>query len=309
MNAVASVKEQKNRNKMNLCTEDKILYAVLNVLMILFVIIILYPLIYVVSCSLSDGAAVASGRVVLWPVDFSLKGYQLMLSYRQVWTGYANTIFYTVVGTALNLVMTTMVAYPLSRRRLFGKKFFILAFMIPMWFSGGLIPNYILMTRLGLNGTRWALILSQGTISIYNMIIMRTYFQNSIPYELFEAAKVDGISDFRYLFDIVIPLSKAIFAVITLYYAVAHWNSYFDAMLYLRDRDLYPLQMVLRDILNVGTIDMTQFADPELIKQMSGVSQSMNYALIVIGSVPLLVAYPFVQKFFEKGVMIGSVKG
>ena len=202
-----------------------------------------------------------------------------------------------------------MVAYPLSRRRLFGKKFFILAFMIPMWFSGGLIPNYILMTRLGLNGTRWALILSQGTISIYNMIIMRTYFQNSIPYELFEAAKVDGISDFRYLFDIVIPLSKAIFAVITLYYAVAHWNSYFDAMLYLRDRDLYPLQMVLRDILNVGTIDMTQFADPELIKQMSGVSQSMNYALIVIGSVPLLVAYPFVQKFFEKGVMIGSVKG
>lgn len=309
MNAVASVKEQKNRNKMKLCTEDKIMYTVLNILMILFVIIILYPLIYVVSCSFSDGAAVASGRVVFLPVDFSLKGYQLMLSYRQVWTGYANSVFYTVVGTVINIILTTLVAYPLSRRKLVWKHFFILIFMIPMWFGGGLIPNYILMTKLGLNGTRWALIFGQGTISIYNMIIMRTYFQNSIPYELFEAAKVDGISDFRYLFDIVIPLSKAIFAVITLYYAVAHWNSYFDAMLYLRDRDLYPLQMVLRDILNVGTIDMTQFADPELIKQMAGVSQSMNYALIVIGSVPLLVAYPFVQKFFEKGVMIGSVKG
>ncbi|MBR3641015.1 MAG: carbohydrate ABC transporter permease, partial [Oscillibacter sp.] len=174
---------------------------------------------------------------------------------------------------------------------------------------GGLIPNYILATNLGLVNTRWALIFGQGTISIYNMIIMRTYFQNSIPYELFEAAKVDGISDFQYLIDIVIPLSKAIFAVITLYYAVAHWNSYFDAMLYLRNRDLYPLQLVLRDILSVGNIDLTQFADPEAIKELSGVRNSMNYALIVIGSLPLLIAYPFVQKFFEKGVMIGSVKG
>ena len=241
-------------------------------------------------------------------MDFSTTGYRIVFSYGLIWKAYGNTIIYTVVATAINLVLTTMAAYPLSRRNFQGKKYYMVLFMVTMFFSGGMIPNYILMTKLYLVNTRWAIILSGG-ISIYNMIVMRTFFQNSIPSELLEAAKIDGISDIGYLLQIVIPLSKAVFAVITLYYAVAHWNSYFNAMLYLRDRDLYPLQMVLRDILNASKVDLSEITDPELLKQMRGASDTMKYALIVVSCVPVLVAYPFVQRFFEKGVMIGSVKG
>lgn len=296
------------RNKVKLCKEDKIMYAVVETLMVLLVLIVLYPLIYVLSSSFSSGAAVSAGKVILWPVDFSTTGYRIVFSYGLIWKAYGNTIIYTVVATAINLVLTTMAAYPLSRRNFQGKKYYMVLFMVTMFFSGGMIPNYILMTKLHLVNTRWAIILSGG-ISIYNMIVMRTFFQNSIPSELLEAAKIDGISDIGYLLQIVIPLSKAVFAVITLYYAVAHWNSYFNAMLYLRDRDLYPLQMVLRDILNASKVDLSEITDPELLKQMRGASDTMKYALIVVSCVPVLVAYPFVQRFFEKGVMIGSVKG
>ena len=296
------------RNKVKLCKEDKIMYAVVETLMVLLVLIVLYPLIYVLSSSFSSGAAVSAGKVILWPVDFSTTGYRIVFSYGLIWKAYGNTIIYTVVATAINLVLTTMAAYPLSRRNFQGKKYYMVLFMVTMFFSGGMIPNYILMTKLHLVNTRWAIILSGG-ISIYNMIVMRTFFQNSIPSELLEAEKIDGISDIGYLLQIVIPLSKAVFAVITLYYAVAHWNSYFNAMLYLRDRDLYPLQMVLRDILNASKVDLSEITDPELLKQMRGASDTMKYALIVVSCVPVLVAYPFVQRFFEKGVMIGSVKG
>ena len=300
--------EKNRRNKVKLCKEDKIMYAVVETLMVLLVLIVLYPLIYVLSSSFSSGAAVSAGKVILWPVDFSTIGYRIVFSYGLIWKAYGNTIIYTVVATAINLVLTTMAAYPLSRRNFQGKKYYMVLFMVTMFFSGGMIPNYILMTKLHLVNTRWAIILSGG-ISIYNMIVMRTFFQNSIPSELLEAAKIDGISDIGYLLQIVIPLSKAVFAVITLYYAVAHWNSYFNAMLYLRDRDLYPLQMVLRDILNASKVDLSEITDPELLKQMRGASDTMKYALIVVSCVPVLVAYPFVQRFFEKGVMIGSVKG
>ena len=296
------------KNKIDLCLSDKIMRAVVYTLMVLLIIIILYPLIYVVSSSFSSGEAVSTGKVLLWPVDFSLQGYKAVFAYKQVWMGYRNTIFYTLVGTALNLALTVMVAYPLSRKNLQFRGFYTAFFMFTMFFSGGIIPSYILMTKLGLTNTKWALIFS-GSINVYNMIIMRTFFQNSIPNELLEAAKIDGITDIGFLFRVVIPLSKAIFAVITLYYAVAHWNSYFNAMLYLRDESLYPLQMVLRSILNVGKIDLSQITDAEIIKQMRGLSDLMKYSLIIISSAPIIIAYPFVQRFFEKGVMIGSVKG
>lgn len=296
------------KNKIDLCLSDKIMRAVVYTLMVLLIIIILYPLIYVVSSSFSSGEAVSTGKVLLWPVDFSLQGYKAVFAYKQVWVGYRNTIFYTLVGTALNLTLTVMVAYPLSRKNLQFRGFYTALFMFTMFFSGGIIPSYILMTKLGLTNTKWALIFS-GSINVYNMIIMRTFFQNSIPNELLEAAKIDGITDIGFLFRVVIPLSKAIFAVITLYYAVAHWNSYFNAMLYLRDESLYPLQMVLRSILNVGKIDLSQITDAEIIKQMRGLSDLMKYSLIIISSAPIIIAYPFVQRFFEKGVMIGSVKG
>jgi len=295
-------------NKVGIPREDRIMYTIIYVAMVLLLITVMYPLIYVLSSSFSSGTAVSAGRVLLWPVDFSTTGYEIIFSYKLVWTGYWNTIIYTVVGTALNVVLTIMAAYPLSRRDFYGKNIYMTLFMITMFFSGGMIPNYILMTKLHLTDTRWAIILS-GAISVYNMIIMRTYFQNSIPYELFEAARIDGISDWGYLFKIVLPLSRAIMAVIVLYYAVAHWNSYFNAMLYLRDRDLYPLQLVLRDILNASNVDLSQIDDAELLAQMTGAADLIKYALIVVSTVPILCVYPFVQKYFEKGVMIGSVKG
>lgn len=299
---------QKKKNRSDACLSDKIMRAVVYTLMFALILIILYPLIYVVSSSFSSGEAVTSGKVLLWPVDFSLQGYKAVFAYKQIWVGYANTLFYTVVGTLVNLTLTIMAAYPLSRKNFQFRNFYMTLFLITMFFSGGIIPNYILMTKLHLTNTRWSLILS-GSISVYNMIIMRTFFQNSIPNELLEAAKIDGITDIGYLLKVVLPLSKSILAVITLYYAVAHWNSYFNAMLYLRDESLYPLQLVLRSILNVGKVDLSQITDAEIIKQMRGLSDLMKYSLIIISSAPIIIAYPFVQRFFEKGVMIGSVKG
>lgn len=296
------------KNRIDLCLSDRIMRDIVYALMFLLILIILYPLIYVVSSSFSSGEAVSTGKVLLWPVEFSLQGYKAVFAYQQVWVGYRNTIFYTVAGTLLNLTLTIMAAYPLSRKNFQFRNFYMTLFLITMFFSGGIIPNYILMTKLHLTNTRWSLILS-GSISVYNMIIMRTYFQNSIPNELLEAAKIDGITDIGYLLKVVLPLSKSILAVITLYYAVAYWNSYFNAMLYLRDESLYPLQLVLRSILNSGKVDLSQITDVDIIKQMRGLSDLMKYSLIIISSAPIIIAYPFVQRFFEKGVMIGSVKG
>lgn len=299
---------QRKGTKVKLGLSDQLMKAFTYTVMLIFLILILYPLIYVLSSSFSSGSAVTAGKVLLWPVDFSVIGYELVFEYKQVWVGYKNTIIYTVVGTAINLVMTTMVAYPLSRRNFQGKNIYMTLYLITMFFGGGLIPTYILMNTLHLTNTRWALLIP-GAVSVYNMIIMRTFFQNSIPNELHEAAKIDGITDIGYLFRIVIPLSKTIFSVMTLYYAVGHWNSYFSAMIYLRDRTIQPLQLVLREVLNASKIDLTQIQDPELLAQMRGASDVMKYSLIIISTVPILVFYPFVQRYFEKGVMIGSVKG
>lgn len=288
---------------------DKVFYGVVSFLVILLIVVILYPVVYVVSSSLSSGNAVGSGKVVLWPVDFSTTGYEIVFSYKRVWISYLNTIFYTVVGTSINVLLTILTAYPLSRKNFRGRKIYTALFMFTMIFSGGIIPSYILMSKLHLTNTRAAIIFSSA-ISIYNMIIMRTFFQNSIPNELLEAAKIDGISDIGYLLKIVLPLSKPILAVIALYYAVGQWNSYFNAMLYLRDTNLYPLQLVLRDVLAVSSqIDLSSITDPELLAQLKNSAEVIKYALIVVASAPIMMVYPFVAKFFEKGVMIGSVKG
>lgn len=302
------MRNTKQKSSIKLCTQDKILYGIIYAILALWLIVVCYPLIFVLSCSFSSGEAITSGRVLLFPVQPSLDGYEIILNYKQVWTGYRNTIFITVVGTCLNLVLTIMAAYPLSRRDFKGRGFYMTIFTITMFVGGGIIPNYILMSNLKLTNTLWSVILS-GAISISNTIIMRTYFQSSIPYDLFEAARLDGISDIGYLLKIVLPLSKAILAVITLYYAVGHWNSYFTAMLYIRDRDLYPLQVVLRDILNVGNVSLGEIEDPLVLIKLQNSTNQMKYALIVLSSAPLLIAYPFVQKHFEKGVMVGSIKG
>ena len=299
----------KNRKyKIKSSTSDATLNTIITVIMVIFAVIILYPLIYVLSSSFSSGQAVTTGKVLLWPVDFSTTGYEVVFSYKAVWRGYANTIFYTLVGTLLNVFLTILAAYPLSRRKFRGKGLYMTLFMIPMFFTGGMIPTYLLMSKLHLVNTRWALIFI-GAISTYNMIVMRTFFQNSIPEELLEASKIDGITDLGYLLKIVLPLSKAIVAVISLYYSVGHWNAYFNGLIYLRDRDLYPLQLILREILNASQIKATDIDDLEALQKIQEAADVMKYSLIVVAVVPMLIVYPFIQKFFEKGVMIGSVKG
>ena len=301
---------RKQKSTIKHSASDRVLNAVLTVIFSIFLLIILYPLIYVVSSSFSSGNAVSAGRVLLWPVEPTLFGYELVFKNKAVWTGYTNTIIYTFVGTALNLILNVMCAYPLSRKNFQGRNLYMLFFMIPMFFSGGLIPNYILISKLGLINNRWAIILSGG-LSIFNMIMMRTFFQNSIPGELHEAAKIDGITDIGYLLKIVLPLSKPIIAVIILYYMVGHWNSYFTEMMYLRDREKYPIQLILRSILSTASIDPQdmQGIDGEQLAQMIGAADVLKYGLIVISTVPILCVYPFIQKYFEKGVMVGSVKG
>ena len=294
-----------------LATSDYVMDAVINVVMFLLFLIVLYPLVYVLSSSFSSGKAVTDGKVILWPVDPSIQGYKLVFSYQKVWVGYYNTIVNTVVATVVNIILTVLVAYPLSRRDMQGKGFYLAIFMITMWFGGGLIPTYINMSNLGLVNSRWAIILS-GAISTYNMIVMRTFFANSIPSDLHDAARVDGINDFGYLFKIVLPLSKAIFSVIILYYAVGHWNSYFTAMIYCRDPALHTLQQILRDILNNSKVDLEEMEGQltaEEIAALTGAADLLKYSVIVVSSAPILCAYPFIQKYFEKGVMIGSVKG
>nr|WP_144923497.1 carbohydrate ABC transporter permease [Paenibacillus bovis] len=275
----------------------------------LLTLIVLYPLIYILSASFSSTEAVAAGRVWLFPVDFSLKGYETVFNYDLIWTGYANSLFYTIVGTTINIVLTIMAAYPLSRPDFKGRNFFMFLFFFTMLFNGGLIPTYLLVKDLDLLNTRWALIIPNA-MSVFNVIIARTYFKMTIPKELLESSKLEGCDDFRFIRSVVLPLSGPIIAVIALFYAVGHWNAYFNALIYLRDQALYPLQLVLQNILVQSQIDpeMMGSIDVETQQQLLGLEQLLKYSLIVVASLPVLIMYPFVQKHFVKGVMIGSIK-
>lgn len=296
------------RNNIKDPIEDKIMYAITYTAVFLFVLTILYPIIFVVSASFSSPIAVGTGQVVLWPVDFSLDGYRAVFSHKRILTSFRNTIFYTVAGTFINVTMTLIAAYPLSRPNLQWKKFYMFLFVFTMFFSGGLIPTYILMTQIGFVNTIWAMLIP-GALSVYNMIVVRTFIMSNIPNELLESAKIDGCSDIRYLFSIVIPLSKAVIAVITLFYAVGHWNSYFSALIYLNNPDLYPLQLVLRDILVQNEIMSNEFHNVDFMVAKQHLADLLKYSLIVVSSAPIIAVYPFVQKYFIQGVMIGSLKG
>lgn len=288
-------------------TADRRFYTMVSIILILLVLIVMYPIILVISSSFSSPAAVYSGRVILWPVELSTEGYKAVFKNHQILSGTRNSLFYTVVGTLINLAMTTLAAYPLARRTLPGRKGLMMMFVFTMFFSGGMIPNYILLMNLKLLNTRFSLLLP-GAISVYNMILMRTFFQN-IPNDIYEAASIDGCSDIRYLTRIVLPLSKPIIAVLALYYAVGHWNSYFNAMMYLTDQDLAPLQLVLRDILVSNSVSLSEIADEETMRARQGLSELMKFSLIVISSLPVILLYPFIQRYFVQGVMLGSIKG
>ena len=288
--------------------EDRILYFVVYTVIILFLLVILYPIIFIIYASFSEGSEVQLGRVYLWPVKPTLEGYRAVFSHRNIMTGYRNTILYTLGGTLINVVVTVLCAYPLSRRDMPMRGFFVFLFVFTMFFGGGLIPTYLLVNSLGMVNTFWALLIP-GAMSVYNMIITRTFFQNGVPHELLEASQIDGCSDARYFFSILLPLSQAVISVISLYYAVAHWNSYFSALIYIRDKQLQPLQLILRSILLSTRVSLNEFEDPDLLEGKIGLEFLVKFALIVVSSAPIMCLYPFVQKFFAKGVMLGSVKG
>lgn len=283
---------------------------VVNVVFLsIIAIIILYPLIYVLSASFSDAMSVTSGKMYLWPVDVTLENYAEVFKNKNIVLGFRNSIIIMVAGTALNLVMTVLAAYPMSRKDLWGGSVLMKLITFTMFFSGGLIPSYLLVTKtLGLMNNWLALILP-GAISVYNMIIMRTYFVSSVPFELQEAAEIDGCSMFGILLRIVLPLSGPVVAVIGLYYAVGHWNSYFNALLYINEEALQPLQLYLRKVLTLNNSQqLMQMGADEAARQAMR-AETIKYSVIVVSSIPMLIIYPFVQKFFVKGVMIGAIKG
>ena len=300
--------KQTKKNRIKESGIDRIFNAMVVLILLFAFLIVLYPLIYIVSASFSTPADVVSGRVWLWPVNFSLVGYEAVFQYKPILTGYANTIYYTVFGTLISLIVTICGAYPLSRRKLYGRKVFNGIFIFATLFSGGLIPFYMIVKNLGMLNTRWAVI-APSALSIYNIIIMRTYMQTSIPEELYEASEIDGCGPFRALLSIILPLSKPIIAVVILYCAVGQWNSYFNAMIFLQDSHLFPLQIHLRDILIMNQYDSSMVIDTASIMAKQGMADVLRYSLIVVSSAPLLAVYPFVQKYFVKGVMIGSLKG
>lgn len=285
---------------------DRIFLSVTYILLILVLIAVLYPLIYIVSSSLSSPSAVSAGKVWLWPVDVSLAGYEAVFRNGQVLTGYANSLFYTVAGTFISVSLTIMVAYPLSKKSFFGRTPLMVFITFTMLFSGGLIPTYLVVKSMGMIDTRWALLIPNA-VWVWQVIIARTFFQTSIPDELSEAADIDGCSDIRYIFSVVLPLAKPIIAVLSLMYAVGQWNAYFDALIYLKSQSLYPLQLILRSILILGSGTGNMDAG-EMVKQQQ-MAELMKYSLIVVASLPVLVIYPFVQRYFVQGMLIGSVKG
>ena len=301
--------KQTNKIRKN-STADMVYIVITEVILWFMLVIILIPLVYIVSSSFSSPEAVGNGWVYLWPVDFSLKGYAAVFTTEKVWIGFRNSIFYTVVGTFINIVVTMLAAYPLSRRDLKGRGVVTVIFTFTMLFSGGMIPTYLLVRDLRMIHTVWAMLIP-GAMSVYNVIIARTYIQSSIPFDLYESASLDGCTDDRYLISVVLPLAKPIIAVLVLWYAVGHWNQYFNAMIYLRDSNLLPLQIVLRNFLivedmndsSLATMSMEEYMDKLYLKNL------YQYSLIVIASAPVMMLYPFIQKHFVKGIMLGSLKG
>lgn len=293
-------------------SREDIVFETVNIILVtIFFIIILYPLLFVVSASISDPTLVSQGEIVLMPKGINLDGYKRVLAYDDIWIGYRNTIFYTIAGTLISLVLTLTAAYPLARRDFVGKNFFVVYFTITMFFSGGLIPTYMVVKSLGMRNTIFAQILL-GAVSFMNIVIVRTFYQTSIPEELQEAAQIDGCSNTKLFISIILPLAKPIIAVMALFYGVGQWNSYFNALIYISDRNLFPLQMILREILIINEIDMEMMmteGEMEAINKRVELATLLKYSVIIVSTLPVIAAYPFLQKYFVRGIMVGAIKG
>lgn len=288
-------------------SQDRVFDAFIYLIAGLITLIVLYPMYFIIIASFSDPNEVSAGNILLWPIGPTLKGYTHLFSYSQLWTGYGNTIKYVAVGTLMILGVNIPVAYTLTRKDLVGRKFFTFYFIFPMFFSGGLIPTYIIVRDFGLLDSFLVMVLPFSVITYY-IIVSRTFFASSLPAELWESAQIDGCGNLRYFFTFVLPLSKAILAVIALWAAVGHWNAYFNALIYLQSDHLKPLQLIMRNILisNQVVSDMMTGAAAAEAKKASNL---IKYCAIVISSLPIMCMYPFVQKYFNQGVMIGAVKG
>lgn len=297
---------KKNRKK--LTWEDRIFHIFNFIIMAIIVILMVYPLYYIVLASITDPTIVNSGKLLLLPEKVYLEGYKAAFEYKQLFTGFFNSVVYTVVGTFISIALTIPGAYALSRRDLRGRNIVMFLFTFTMFFSGGMVPAYMLVNKLHIIDTMWAMVLP-GALSIYNLIVVKTFFQTNLPDELLEAAKVDGCSDLRFFWSIALKVSGTIIAVMVLFYAVGQWNSYFNAIMYLNSRSKMPLQAVLRDLLILNTVTNELPIDAkETIDRMMRADQ-LKYCVIIISTVPMMILYPFIQKHFTKGVMIGSIKG
>lgn len=291
-----------------MCRRDRVFCFIVYAVVIMLSLMILYPLWFVVIASVSDPNLVASGQVILMPKGITFEGYKYIFRDTRIWTGYFNTVRYTLVGTLVALFITIPAGYALSRTDMAGRGIVMKLLIVTKYFSGGLIPTYLVVKGLHLANTPYVLMLL-GSFNVFNLILCRTFFVNTMPMELQEAAEIDGCGIFQYFARVVIPLSKAIIAIMVLYYAVGHWNSFFNGLIYVTDSKLYPLQLILRDILITGqSVDPTAI-DPEALELMRQIARTIKYGVIIVSSLPVLVMYPFVQKYFVKGVMIGSVKG
>lgn len=287
---------------------DLIFLTIVHASVIAISAVILYALWFVVIASVSDPNRVASGEVLFLPKGITLEGFKYIFRDKRIWTGYRNTILYTTVGTMIGLFITIPAGYALSKKDMVGKGIIMKLLVFTKYFSGGLIPTYLVVKRLHLVNTPYVLMI-MGSFSVFNLILCRTFFINTLPQELQEAAEIDGCTIFQYFIKIVLPLSKAIIAIMALYYAVGHWNSFFNGLIYVTDIKLYPLQVILRDILISGQSVDPSSMDPDALEMMKQIARTIKYGVMIVSSLPVLIMYPFVQKYFVKGVMIGSVKG
>ena len=298
-----------SKQKIRGINADRVFYGVNGLLGALFILVTLYPLIFVVSASFSAGEALMRGEVWLLPKGVNLDAYRTIFKMPEILRGFVNSLFYTALGTAVNVVFTVLAAYPLSRKDLYGRPVLMFLFAFTMMFSGGLIPTYLLVRDLKLLNSGWALILP-GALSVWNMTITMNFFRGNLPDEMLEATQIDGCNDVQFLWRFAVPLSKSILAVIALFYAVGHWNSYFSALIYLTDARKYPLQLVLRDILINNQLDISSSQmDVQTMLRKEYLQDLLKYAIIVVSTVPMMVLYPFVQKYLVKGVMLGSLRG
>lgn len=291
---------------------DKAFKAFVYVCLTFALVVVLYPLIYIISASISSPRSVNSGEMWLYPIEITFSGYQMIFQNSEIWRGYLNTIIYTGLGTFINLAVTIPAAYALSRKDFFGRGFFTGMFVLTLFFSGGLIPTYLVVRDLGLIDTIWAMVLPNAA-AVWNIIIARVFFQSTIPKGLEEAATIDGASNFKLFMRIILPLSAPIIAVMALFYGVGHWNGYFNALIYLSDRNLYPLQMVLREILVLNEMQSNNTGMTgemaEALHSKQQLSAIVKYGVMIVSTLPIIIVYPFLQRYFVKGVMIGSLKG